>query len=838
MLRYSEISLGPLNLATPDRHVAAGVLRECENLVPRGSSTVYLQPAENSQLLRSFSNAVGIAVHSRQKRGVLSTVADGSLERFVIVTTSNIQIYDEGKGTVTTAHSFATTDATRKAQFAQIGDKMFIAVSTGADVGAAEDLLILEDDVVYDISIPEIDAVNIPFSGFGTSSIEAGDSYDSMLRIGMYAIRHAYVLADGSCVGITPPRIVDLRNRVANPVLLNPVVVLKAGVSQGDTTFTVENALGTPIPAVELGEELSYAKSKGFSDTILWIDGEKVEINDFNIGTGVGTLKSGTQFLKDHALGSNVLIEGGYQLGMTLNNWPNTAPWDDLVVGAKIFMTARINSSDEAYSTSYHEVGTIQRSSDVLSNSFSMTSSEESILEGPILDDTNLANYNPIAASVSSYNKRLVLGDVAYDYPLPMVSLTASGSTYNFRFGVIIKTVNGDIERISDVYQTDVTNPVFTNGLFSYPDRRAYKLVVYMDDGTAVYRKADEYDLRVGSTVNAAYYQFESTATYSVTGADPVMPNVTTANAQLDLDRNRVIVSDVNRALELPAGSAYYVGNTADDTVVAFAANTSPISEGQFGTYPFYVLCRNTVWAFQTDSTGVFQSLQPVETFRGCLSRYGVVNAGRFVFFASDDGIWTLPVSNYPISQALHIRDTGGFVEMLDKDTSLGYFNDGKVGRRELWVSAGGQVWGFSLDHKRWFTLTRDRFCFRDFESVLYSVDSSGLNRENNGSGDVAVSLKTAPLHLGRYVGDRHKYRRVGFRLDSPENFTFRIKEGENTLYEGEVTPEYYSEPVAMPMMHVRQPTLEIEGTISTTTQIDGFDIEQSIHQRSGARVY
>lgn len=94
-------------------------------------------------------------------------------------------------------------------------------------------------------------------------------------------------------------------------------------------------------------------------------------------------------------------------------------------------------------------------------------------------------------------------------------------------------------------------------------------------------------------------------------------------------------VSEVDNPLVFPAKNSVQVGSS---TVKALAANTHPISEGQFGAAPLYAFTDEGVWMLMTDSDGGYQARQPVNR-EICTNTSGILFTEDAVFYPSSKGI-------------------------------------------------------------------------------------------------------------------------------------------------------------------------------------------------------
>lgn len=99
--------------------------------------------------------------------------------------------------------------------------------------------------------------------------------------------------------------------------------------------------------------------------------------------------------------------------------------------------------------------------------------------------------------------------------------------------------------------------------------------------------------------------------------------------------QSSILVSKAENPMAFPAKNSVSVGSS---TIRALAANTQPISEGQFGDAPLYAFTDEGVWMLMLDSEGVYQSRQPVNR-EICTNTTGILQTDDAILYASDRGI-------------------------------------------------------------------------------------------------------------------------------------------------------------------------------------------------------
>lgn len=98
---------------------------------------------------------------------------------------------------------------------------------------------------------------------------------------------------------------------------------------------------------------------------------------------------------------------------------------------------------------------------------------------------------------------------------------------------------------------------------------------------------------------------------------------------------NVIKVSEAENPLVFPAANSVQVGSSI---ISALAANTRPISEGQFGDAPLYAFTDEGVWVVMLSDTGTYQSRQPALR-EICSNPKGILQIDDAVLFPTERGI-------------------------------------------------------------------------------------------------------------------------------------------------------------------------------------------------------
>jgi hypothetical protein len=409
-----------------------------------------LEPVKSAQQRGSLTGILSVGQQIRQRIGEFADLdndPDQSLERVLALTASGLHVMDPGQGWADKQiFSFASSDPTRQADFAQIGGAAYVAVRRGVGAGVPEVLLEVRDDDARRVG-GEAGAGPLDL----TITVSANE--DEVPK-GNYAYRTAYQYANGRA--------------------------------------------GPPGAMYLFRQDLS------------------------------GASESATVRFEPHRT-----IPTGEALG---------AP-----TGLVVYMSTRLEDGASNFykrimSKPLHRVGTVPAG-----GALEVSKGTNAIQADPVLDDDRLTQHSIAAGACLSYNKRLLLGDVSYDFYVPQAdqqfvnTTSPGGAAYQARLRVHLQTTNGHFIRTGPpagftdtqaqsaeplgqhVPDTDgaespyQASNVYNIWYFTYPDRRATRLEVQVSsDGGATWARFDEWDLRAAQGSNFAYV-FTNDAPFDLT---------------------------------------------------------------------------------------------------------------------------------------------------------------------------------------------------------------------------------------------------------------------------------------------------------------------------------
>lgn len=106
-------------------------------------------------------------------------------------------------------------------------------------------------------------------------------------------------------------------------------------------------------------------------------------------------------------------------------------------------------------------------------------------------------------------------------------------------------------------------------------------------------------------------------------------------NPSVENSPNLLKVSEAENPLVFPAKNSVQVGSSV---ISALAANTRPISEGQFGDAPLYAFTDEGVWVLMLSEEGTYQTRQPAQRDI-CSNPKGILQIDDAVLFPTKRGI-------------------------------------------------------------------------------------------------------------------------------------------------------------------------------------------------------
>lgn len=239
-------------------------------------------------------------------------------------------------------------------------------------------------------------------------------------------------------------------------------------------------------------------------------------------------------------------------------------------------------------------------------------------------------------ACAKSYNNRLHIANVSAAVPR-LNSFLSNGEASDYEAVVKVRRKDGDIwwygnfselDRFLCIPVKDVVSVTVTRRYLNQEDEITLVPHSSLTMGFSYFlTKSDGYITTLVPWLSAAnqgdwqdalngYYSYRSN------------PNITTSPSLIR-------VSEAENPLVFPARNSVQVGSSS---VQALAANTRPISEGQFGEAPLYAFTDEGVWTLMLATDGTYMARQPVSRDI-CSNPQGILQTDNAVLFPTTSGI-------------------------------------------------------------------------------------------------------------------------------------------------------------------------------------------------------
>ena len=447
--------------------------------------------------------------------------------------------------------------------------------------------------------------------------------------------------------------------------------------------------------------------------------------------------------------------------------------------------------------------------------------------------DLNLGNVNKITTqkiigvdentshklfslNILPYNSRLFLSNITNKLfkgfsPEPFISGGVPGGTsYEVTFVVEIATDEGDKIVVSDTFTLDtyLTGSFllmyFEVRRFMYPDSRATKMTVYIDDGS-VYKShswAQTMILLSHPFLNVAYQndddgwpdeEIQILESNFWLEAIPSVNNITH-------DENRIQASEVNNPYYFPAQNSYRVSN---GVVLGLSSNSVALSEGQFGQHPLFAFTSEGVWAleFSTAFDVLISNIIPLNRLI-CNNADSITPIDGGVVFATENGLFIIsgkdPVEISALAEGNYIsplKENMNYIALINKAT-LGPISDHictdvfktylsgaliaynhKENEIVVTNSSYDYSFVFNIIAGSWYKIVQT------FDSVIpnypsyYGVKGSDFyDLEEEAAGNTVVFIETRPM---KFIPDIFKkIKRIALRcyLDQYEGLNFEFQ--------------------------------------------------------------
>lgn len=164
---------------------------------------------------------------------------------------------------------------------------------------------------------------------------------------------------------------------------------------------------------------------------------------------------------------------------------------------------------------------------------------------------------------------------------------------------------------------------------FFYPDPRAVDVVVWDTSNS----RGIKIPLKTHPYLNGAYaFRYLPLANRMTSSNVSSPPSPSPYSESLD---SQIFTSVVNNPFVFQASGDNTVGT---GSILGIAANTEPISQGQFGQYPLIVFTTEGIYGLSVNSEGLYSASYPISR-EVCNNPASITPTGNVVYFTSDKGL-------------------------------------------------------------------------------------------------------------------------------------------------------------------------------------------------------
>lgn len=268
------------------------------------------------------------------------------------------------------------------------------------------------------------------------------------------------------------------------------------------------------------------------------------------------------------------------------------------------------------------------------------------------VDFTYRARHQTVANSVTIFNSRVILSDVATSIPSGANVLSgrkindaldpprkkSDASYYRFKFfvrGETALTKNGQSAFGDKYYVSEIMNGDSYTWL-TYPDNRCYKVAIEKTTTSGeVFCKT--FDMKEHPNLPIAYLYLGAETAYGTAVNAKESIDFTKENP-MEKESGKIYVSSVQSPFVFPLEGRYTVGSSR---VIGVAIASTALSQGQFGQFPLYVFTEDGIWAMETAADGSFVTSKPLSR-DVCINPDSITSIDNAVVFVTDRGVMLL----------------------------------------------------------------------------------------------------------------------------------------------------------------------------------------------------
>lgn len=393
----------------------------------------------------------------------------------------------------------------------------------------------------------------------------------------------------------------------------------------------------------------------------------------------------------------------------------------------------------------------------------------------PELTDDSYSHNQTFAKKLFNYNNKLHIANIEQKlykgYPLYMfISYAGTEKTIDkFISTTYINTAVGEVKVSREQDYLNNNQFVLLSPFLSYPDSRAYKMVIsilYKERGESgnyeYYLFKKSFQLKPHDFLNLAYYlPSDKIEPIDITGDSISTSEIPTAPSDennIENNANKIKVSSTDNPFIFPAEQTYTVGT---GKIIGMAASTPALSQGQYGQFPLYVFTDDGIYMMQAGTGDVIYTNTLPVSRDVCNNPDSIIPLDNAIAFTTERKL--LLLSGYSVKsistslEADYIPNPGRvYTEPINnvlKEFDIAY----NYQFEEIIIKAkeSGTAFVYDLRNKIWRQREFDRTSyFISSYPETYAISEEGdvynLSKEYRpAQGKKNIVIQTAPILLG-----------------------------------------------------------------------------------------
>lgn len=304
------------------------------------------------------------------------------------------------------------------------------------------------------------------------------------------------------------------------------------------------------------------------------------------------------------------------------------------------------------------------------------------------------------------------------------------------------------------------------------------------------------------NTAGAIYNGTDSdgNALYAIATDKKALDEAISEETQWIIYSQKIFATDINNPFIFPLENRLTFN--AND-IIGIAANTEPISTGQFGQYPLLVFTSSGIYAASISSEGEFASIHPMSR-EVCSNAQSIVQTGSSVLFVTERGLMSVGggtvkcLSTNINDEAADIPFVSESTNSLHVENAVEFMQEAQVAydypnrRVFIYKSTDKRMLVLYLENNSWATMYRDdtklKQVLRHVNNYpdLYMQTSDEvlklIRSTNEQSGNTTdVTILTRPFKLGTHgLKSFIEAQYVGVFSHKPRSVLFGSRDGIN----------------------------------------------------------